>query len=284
MQEVSETVQRAVRFSWTLRAAALGVVLSLSGCATPPQTRANRPADPRACPDAEQLRARAERLWTARVKEDWSTLYTLQEPRRRAAITEDDFVAWCQDNEPFRYQRFQLGRVETDGGLGWVEVQCAATVRKFPSVPARSVTRWEKWRVVEEQWYPVPLAQLDNYPGPPAVRNRAEEQRLREVFEQAWQARQEHDWERLYALTDPRDHEQVSAEDFIAGESLFERLSCALDWVEVIGDRGRVRALYEIRMNDPHMSKMAPAEMYLIEPWVKLNGQWYRDLLATSSQ
>lgn len=256
------------------------LVLLLPSCTSAPRGRPGLMAQP-FYPDTALLRQRAQQLWTARVEENWKTAHSLQDPRRRESTAEADFVDWHEKSEPFKYHEFEVGRVQSHNDLGWVEVDCRTSARRYPGAPPRRVKRWEKWRVVDGEWYPVPRRELERYPEAPARRDAAEEERLLARFEEAWQARCEHAWDRLYELTDPRDHEDISAQDFAAGESLFEHLSCELKWVEVIGDCGRVRALYEIRMTDPNLNKMSPEAIPLTERWVKLDGDWYRDLLTT---
>ena len=47
---------------------------------------------------------------------------------------------------------------------------------------------------------------------------------------------------------------------------------------EVMGNRGKVRIVYTRRPNDPSMQKMAPVKMLEVEDWLKVDGEWYRDL------
>ena len=89
-----------------------------------------------------------------------------------------------------------------------------------------------------------------------------------------------HDWHQLYGLTDPRDHQDITEEALAKDEALFEHLSRNVQWIEVVGDRGRVRALYDVKSNDESLTKMPIQSTELTEPWVKYDGQWYRDLIT----
>ncbi len=132
--------------------------------------------------------------------------------------------------------------------------------------------------VVEGVWYPVPPKELDTHPDSPALRDRGEESRLEKRFLAACAARKRRDWSALYSLCDPNDRRKVSEEQVASAESLAEFLACSADWVEVIHDRGRVRAAYEYRLSDPSLSKLPPETSWIIEPWSLVEGEWYRDL------
>ena len=98
-------------------------------------------------------------------------------------------------------------------------------------------------------------------------------------FGQAWQARRARDWDGLYALTDPRDREQVPQEQLSAYKwDATQYLSSEVEWVEAVGDRGRVRVRYTVKPNDPNMTKAPAGPSERIEKWVKYEDEWYLDL------
>jgi hypothetical protein len=225
------------------------------------------------------LRERAERLWTAKAEEDWATVFTFGPPGEYATREQAEFVAWSREKEPFRVQSYQIGRVLTDGKeLGWVELDYSAAVRKYPDLPPRDAHRWQKWFFVTGEWYPIPLRELSLYPESPVLRNAVEEARLLERFKEAWTAKHDGNWHQLYELTDPRDREDVSEDQFAEVEGAFEYLSYDLHWVQVISDRGNVRVSYRHDIADPSLAKLPPRTLSIAEDWVKYEGEWYRDL------
>ena len=254
----------------------LAVVLLVPACTAARQGPVRTAPTDR--PTEEGLRPRAVELWTARLKEDWATVFRFEEPARRKSMVEADFIAFCQQKEPFRIEAFELGRVQVQPPLGWVEVQCDSSIRQFPNIPARHAQRWEKWRITDQRWYPVPAGERDQYPEPPAHRDQAEETRLRARFDAAWEARRARDWQRLHEFVDPHDRAEVTLAALTEDESRTECLSCVVQWVEVIGDRGRVQAVYTVKSTDPSMTKMLPETPTVTELWIKYENEWYRDL------
>ena len=118
------------------------------------------------------------------------------------------------------------------------------------------------------------VSDVENFPEPPSTRNAAEEVKLKERFEEYWRARLDHNWDKLHEMVDPRDRSLVPVEDIETAETQFVRQSYKLYWVEVIGNRGRTRALYQIKIGDKHV-QLPPEQRYVTESWVKYEGQWY---------
>lgn len=236
-------------------------------------------------PDAQALRQRAERFWAARLAEDWGTVYEFEEPLRRKKFTRAEFIAGCKElqAEPFKVHEYTFGRVQIEGQFGWIEVDQAVSMRKFAGIAPNKNCIWEKWRVTDAQWYPVRPSLRPNYPMAPAKRDSAAEGRLRKRFDLTWEARKDHDWARLYALTDPRDHELVDLETLSAGLERSSTLGCEVQWVEVVAnmDRGRVYVFYQMKINDPNMRKAAPRWGNVFESWIRYQGEWYLDLVPT---
>ena len=187
------------------------------------------------------LQARAQQLWTAKMHEDWNTAFLFEDPRMREAVDPAEFVAWCEANEPFRVHSFDIGQALLDGEMAWVEIKCRTSVRKFPQAPPQDIDRWEKWRQVDGQWYPVPRTALDAYPVSPVLRDLEEEIRLQARFQESWQARRARDWGRLFAMADPLDRAEVQEEEFAQAHELVEFLSMEIQWVQVVCGEGIVR-------------------------------------------
>jgi len=191
----------------------------------------------------------------------------------------EEFLEWAKAKEPFHIVKWAIKESLVEGRFGWVRVNYSATLRRFPDLAEKETTSWQRWVLLDGRWYPVPQTELKNFPETPAIRDSAAEVALRARFDQTWRARHERDWNTLYSLTDPRDHEAVSSEEFSQSESLFLYLDAVVDWVEVIGDRGRVRVTYTHKPNDPSLTKMRAQRASIIENWVRVNQRWYRDLI-----
>ncbi len=187
-------------------------------------------------------------------------------------------MAWCREHEPFRIHAFHLDQVLTEGQLGWVELAYRTSLSRFPDLAPRDVDRWQKWLLVDGQWYPIGPRHLSDYPESPAQRDGAQEQRLAARFEESWKARRDRDWHRLYELTDPRDWPDVPEDEFTEVESLFDYLSYKLGWVQVFEETGKVRVSYHHKVNDPSLTKLPARSIWIVEKWTKYDGEWYRDL------
>jgi hypothetical protein len=237
------------------------------------QVKRNRPVD-----ESTQLQESARKLWTARVNEDWETVFKFEDPNVRKDWDKDEFITWSKENEPFLIQSFELGRVQADDGMGWVEVNYNTLIRRFESLPPRAATLWQKWRKVDGSWHPVPLRELVSYPEPPARRNAAEEALLRERFMESWAAREQGDLLKVYQFIDPYDREKLPEQAFVDMESLLEYLSCDVKWVEAVGRMGRIHVVYTRKVTDPNLSKLPIETVRETEDWININGVWYRDL------
>ena len=254
--------------------ACLGAVIFAPGCVSG-RGGAGASGGASEWPDATVLRQRAEQLWTARIQEDWEAAFLFEEPARRKTIDRAAYVKWHEEKEPFKTHAYRLGRVEAERNLGWVEVECRTSLRKFGNAPPRDVRRWEKWRVTEGAWYPIPRQDADLYPEPPALRDPEEAERLLVRFEAAWAARQRGDWQALHGFVDPQERDQITLGLLTEYESLFRHLSREVRWIEAVGPNGRVRVQYERKRNDPSLTKMPPETQEITERWVKRDGEWY---------
>lgn len=236
---------------------------------------AGAPVVPTTTVGVKELEARAEAYWAAQQREDWLEVYRFQVPTVREEYTAEEFAAWSEQNAPFTIDAYQLGRAITDGEMGWVEVSATTGVRRFPEMPSRESQRWEKWKVVLDEWYPIPPTDVTFYPESPALRDAAAEARLRERFLQAWEARRTLDWDRLYELSDPRTRPAERGPTPTLDEVPHEFLSYKIFWVEAIGDRGKVRVQYEYRLTDPNLTKMPPQFTVVSDRWERVDGEWY---------
>jgi hypothetical protein len=70
----------------------------------------------------------------------------------------------------------------------------------------------------------------------------------------------------------------VSLDEFLNIRSKFLYLSPKVEWVEADG-RGNARASvsFAYRINDPAVSKAKPQPSSVIEPWARVDGEWYID-------
>lgn len=266
------------------RFALIGVIglgsLATWGCAT--TSGSGSVARPDGVDDRAALRERAVALWEAKVAEDWSAVFYLQDPQSRAKWDKDEFVAWSMENDPFKIQSFDLGDVQADGDMGWVDVQYNTLIRRFETLPPRDASLWQKWRRVAGMWHPVPLRELVSYPEPPSRRNAIEEGQLRTRFMQAWRARKAGDYHALYQFCDPYDHPKMPEEAYVDMQELLEYRTCDVRWVEVVGALGRVQVVYTRKVTDPSMTKLPVETVVQTEDWIKVNGEWYQDLSRAS--
>lgn len=234
--------------------------------------RSRKPAD------LDALHHRAQQLWAARQNLDCPTIFIFENHDREDAMGEAEFVARCRNEEPLRIVDYDLSSAEVDGELGWVRVVYHVHFQKAPGAPVEAAEAWEKWYKIKGEWFPVPKTELPNYPEPPSFRDAPGEASLRNRFLASWEARRSEDWHRLYELSDPLDHDAVNEATFVESESMFHYLGVKLVWVEVIGERGKVRVTYQHKVADPSLTKLSPRSMTITEKWVARDGTWYRDL------
>lgn len=245
-------------------------------------TRTTDDAEPAQDPDAaqatvEDLTRHAQRLWSARVAEDWKTVFEYQQIESEN-VTADDFAQWSTANEPFVVRSYTIEDVVVDDDMGWIEAEYESTMRQFPNSPPRVSKRVEKWQIVDGRWKLIPPEKLDLYPESPKVRDREQEERLTDRFRQSWEARAAEDWDALYAMADPRDRGDVSLDAFAEAKELTKFIDYEIDWVEVIDNVGTVRVAITHKLNDPNMQKLPPTTLVMSEKWVQVDGQWYMDL------
>lgn len=225
----------------------------------------------------DELRARAETLWRARRDQNWAEVFQFRTPAERQDAKVEDFIEWSNKNEPFIIERYELGAVEVAEPLGWTQVKYTSRIRQFPNQPPRDAEQWQKWRRIESQWYPIAPREVAGYPEPPSQRNAAQEARLRARFADYWKARSTRDYQKLVELTDPADRPELTVEEVQAIEERIAFLDARIEWVEVIGPRGRMAVTYKHKLDDPSLTKAQPRETTLIERWIESDGEWYLD-------
>ncbi len=254
-------------------------LLALSSCATGGGSSARKQS--RDAADLDALRHRAHRLWAARRDLDCPTVFIFDSPDHQDAATEKAFIEWCRNEEPLRIVDFDLRNVEVDGDLGWVHAVYHVRFQRAPEADVEAGDAWEKWYKNKDEWYPVAKTELNNYPEQPSLRDAAAETELRNRFLESFEARRNEYWHRLFELSDPKDHDAVTETMFIESESMFQYLGIKLIWVEVIGERGRVRVAYDHKIADPSLTKLSPRTMTITEKWIVRDGIWYRDLIRS---
>jgi mRNA-degrading endonuclease YafQ of YafQ-DinJ toxin-antitoxin module len=232
--------------------------------------------------DKQALEARARQFWEAEVKQDWGTVYDLSIPEERANATREQYVAFRREKGPFQYLTAQIGEVAVAGDIGWVQVAYDVRPLNYPEVKPHHIQIWDLWHK-RDTWYPVPKPQRDQFPKlPPHLRPADEEAALSKRAHDYWQAKETQDWQLIYQYLTPDHRAQVSLEQFLKKKALFSYFSHRLEWTEVITDnRGRVKVVYRRKLNDPSVSKLDPQEDRVIENWIKIDNQWYRDLETT---
>jgi len=239
-------------------------------------TRSTYSSEPR--DDRAELRTRAESLWEAKKGRDWEAAFVFEDPALRKESTVAQFIEWSEKEEPFRIQSYSVGDVEIEKEMGWVTIDYETTLLKFPNIPPRGARIQQKWRKLDGDWYPVARQILDQYPEAPSARNTTEEPLLRSRFEEAWNARQDRNFEYLFELCDPKDTATIEQSYFVDQEALVEYKSCEVHWVEAIGEKGRIHCTVFARLHDPNMRNMPFQPSRTTENWVLREGEWYRDL------
>lgn len=260
------------RFACLILSAAVFHVLA---CAPRPPLSVTRGGELSA---SQALRTRTEQLWHARQERDCPAVFSFEDPSAPQPTDEAAFLSWCREDDPFRIRAYNIAAAETDGDMGWVRIETTTEFAKSPEPQVTQVETWEKWHTVKGQWYPLQHDEQMNYPEAPSLRNTAEEKRLRSRFAEAWDAMHAGDWARLYQLVDPRDRENITEQSFVKAAGTLQYLSYELHWIEVTGERGRVRVSYEHKVTDPNLTKMAPRTIAVIDYWVLREGTWFRDL------
>ena len=216
----------------------------------------------------------ADALWTARVNDDFVAMHGFQRPDARSQATPEEYAKWAVENIPFKWNSYELGGAHVHGVIGWVQVTQNVGMRKMASVPPRDTTVWEHWMFLENEWLPVASTTADNLPQVPAIRDLDAEEELADRFALSWQYRHDRNWEKLYEMTSNESRDATTAAQFAEAQDLLILVQCRVEWVEVIGDVGRVASFMQFKYNDPSMQKMEPKTTIVIERWIREDGKW----------
>ncbi len=233
---------------------------------------------------ADALAAAADRLWQARIADDFASMYEFQRADFQEANTMDAYIEWSEANEPFKWESFEIGEVYAQGQIGWVEVQQSVAMRRMPSVPPRDTRVWEPWMHIEDRWLPVNSPTAGNLPQTPAIRDIDAETELAERFEKSWQYRHDREWAKLFDMMSSESKSTTTAQQFADAQDLLIFVQCRVEWVEVIDDAGRIGAFVQFKYNDPSLQKMQPKTTLVIERWIRENGEWVLHNPATAEQ
>ena len=230
---------------------------------------------PAAADDRQVLESLAKRYWAAEVEQDYGTVYTMLSPGMRDTMTRDEYVTFRKEVGPARYTDAEVGEIAVAGDLAWVHVKARWGLPKFPNAGARPGAMWQLWRRTDG-WTPVPLDEREQWPIlPPHLRPAADEAALLQRVTGMWKAKAEQDWKGVYGYMPPWYRERMPLEKFLRNKARFLYVSHRVEWVEVEGDDARARIAIAYKFNDPAATKMPPREESLIEPWAKVDGNWY---------
>lgn len=252
-------------------AVALGLTLA---CAPPAH------AGQGATDEAATLKGRAEKIWNARVQDQWDVVYDLMAlEEQQAAGDRDKWTAYNKEKGWFKYHTAKVGDAHVDKTVGWVDVVYTTGLRQYPTMPTQETKVWDLWLKNEEsgEWRPAHKGQLALYPTrPPAVRPADEEAALWKRQDALWRAREAQDWAAIYEFMDPGYRAATPKENFLKRKSKYLYLRHKVEWVEVQGTTGRTKVFFEQKLNDPTLHKLEPSTEVGYEAWVKTGGEWYR--------
>jgi hypothetical protein len=124
----------------------VGLMLGIAG-AVPGQAQGPAGA---ADPSLEQLKARVQAYWDARVKKDYRAEYDLLEPRERARVSPDEYGR----GRNLEYTAAQVESVERRGNFARVAVRLLVKVT-FPTGalgPVRTPTPRTQSALLDDYW------------------------------------------------------------------------------------------------------------------------------------
>lgn len=228
----------------------------------------------------DDLNARANELWSARVKGDAVVQFNFIPPDERQVVSLEKFKAQSS-KRGVKYLNFKLEKTEVDGQNGWIFVSYEVMLDKIPGSPVKKLEAWEIWHKFDDGWYPVSKKAGLAPAAPPSERDLAEEKRLSDRVSEFWSALRDQEWAKTYDLLIPQYRQEVSREEYLSKKALNEYISHRVDWVQVTKVRpllGLVRVVYEFKVDDPTFTKQPIQEGSVMEVWVKIDGQWYRDV------
>lgn len=228
----------------------------------------------------DDLNARAKELWSARVKGDPAVQYSFIPPDDRLVVSLEKFKAQSA-KRGVKYLNFKIEKTEVDGQNGWIFVSYEVMLDKIPGSPTKKLEAWEIWHKFDDGWYPVSKDAGLAPAAPPSERDLGEEKRLSDRVNEFWSALRDQEWGKTYDLLIPQYRQEVSREEYLSKKALNEYISHRVHWVQVTKVRpilGLVRVGYEFKVDDPTFTKQPIQEGSAMEVWVKIDGQWYRDV------
>ena len=233
-----------------------------------------------AADDESALDALAKRYWAAEVEQDWGSVYDMLSETEKAMVVRDRYRAIRKEEGPYHYVAAQVTEVAVAGDVAWVHVKYEFKLPRYPYVAPERKETWQLWSRTD-RWHPVPIAQIDHWPGrPPHLRPEAEERALAKRSTELWQAMAGQDWKGVYGCLPPQYRAQVPLEQFLKNKALNFYYSPRVEWAEVEGQGGRVRVVYTYKPTDPAVTKLEPSAGRVTEDWIKADGNWYLDIQA----
>jgi len=230
-----------------------------------------------AAQEDEALKNRAQAYCDAQVKQDWKVLYRYLPPSARDQVSEDQFTELSKQKMGIRYLSFELEKAETAGDIGWVKLVQTAMPEGFKSVEPMKTERWEPWKKIEGEWYPIPAKEREAAPSrPPSERSATEEATLTKRADEFWGAMEKNEWGIIYTYLEPDFRKTTSLGAWLGKKPFYIYVGHSVEWAEVTGDRGKVMVVYLVRPSDPYQSKMEPLDQTIVENWVRIEGVWYR--------
>lgn len=224
--------------------------------------------------DTQSFEALAKRFWAAEVQPDYEKVYGMLSSAEQNTMTRDDYVKLRKEVGPVRYLAAEVREIEFAEDLAWVHVKFEWMFPRYPS-PGRPAETWHLWRY-GDGWHPIPIDERESWPIlPPRLRPAADEAALTQRTTGLWKAKAEQDWKSVYAYMPPVYRARVPLEEFLKSKARLLYITPHVEWVEASGSEARASIAFLYKINDPAVSKMQPKEQKVVEPWVKVDGDWY---------
>lgn len=232
--------------------------------------------------EASLVQQRAKELWAAKVEDRWDVVFDFLPPEEQAlAKSRDDYAAYNKAGGPFQYLSAEVGEAIVDGDTAWVALKFSVKPRLYPLKPDQ-VQKWEVW-LKRDDWRPIPRTVENQFPArPPKARDTEEDARLAARIEALWKHTERGDWRSVYDFLDPKYRAANTIEQHMARRAKYLYSSSKLVWVETQGTVGRAKVSFQQKLNDPTLTKLEPEEKTLVEEWIKVDGQWYRNTMPAS--
>lgn len=229
-------------------------------------------------PGKSGFEQRVKSFWEYQFKDDWGALYDYLSPSVKAQLTKEKFIKAKTESAPLQYISYNLGNMETSADLGWAEVSFTAKVKLTPDKPDKQLKIWQLWRKDDDgKWNIMAPEEAATQPYfPPSIRAKLDVADLARRVDEFWRAQETQKIETVYELCEPHFKQRMPFEEFVGKKSVYLYLSHSIEWVEAMGNSGRVKIKSTQQHSDPHLSKMPPKEHSSVEHWVRVDGAWYR--------